>query len=92
MVSPFCKIAKSASPSKISDPLDIAARYFVYKLCEATGGRPIERQLLRSMGETLEIVLCSVERGWVTLHAGAKPRDRTAALTDEGRRLARKGR
>ena len=62
MVSPFYKIAKSASPSKISDPLDIAACYFVYKLCEATGGRPIERQLLRSMGETLEIVLCSVER------------------------------
>jgi hypothetical protein len=72
MVSPFYKIPKRARVSKTSDPLDIAARYFVYKLYEATGGRPMERRLLRGMGETLEAVLRSVELGWVTVHAGGK--------------------
>ena len=86
------RIAPSTKSFKTADALDIAARYFVYKLYEATSGRPMERQLLRSMGERLEAVLRSVERGWITLHPGPKPRDRTAALTDDGRRVARKGR
>jgi hypothetical protein len=35
----------------------------------------------------------AVERGWVVLQGvGGKPLDRKAALTDEGRRLASKGR
>jgi hypothetical protein len=35
----------------------------------------------------------AVERGWVILHdVRGKPLDRKAALTDEGRRLARRGR
>jgi hypothetical protein len=49
--------------------------------------------LLHKMGETRETVLRSVELGWVTLHGVEhKPREQTAALTEEGRRLARKGR
>ena len=35
----------------------------------------------------------AVERGWVILEGtSGKPLEREAALTDEGRRLARKGR
>jgi hypothetical protein len=76
-----------------STPLDIAARFFVYKLYEATDGRRMEQRLLRGMGETLETVLRSVELGWITLHGnGTKPLERSAAMTDEGRRLARRGR
>ena len=79
--------------SRTTDALDVAARYFVYKLYEATDGRPSEQRLLRGMGETGETVLRSVERGWVTLHGnGSKPLERSAALTGEGRKLARKGR
>jgi hypothetical protein len=53
----------------------------------------LEQGLLQGMGETLETVLRSVELGWVTLHGnGSKLLERIAALTDEGRRLARKGR
>jgi len=78
-------VAKSTSTL-----LDIAARFFVYKLYEAADGRRMEQ---RGMGETLETVLRSVELGWVTLHGnGTKSLERSAAMTDEGRRLARRGR
>jgi hypothetical protein len=79
--------------NKAAGAIDVAARYFVYKLYEATDGRPMEWHVLRGMGELRETVLRAVERGWVTLRAVAgKPHHRSAALTDEGRRLARRGR
>lgn len=53
----------------------------------------MEQRLLRRMGKTHEAVLRSVERGWVALHdVGSKRLELSAALTEEGRRLARKGR
>ena len=80
-------------PSKASDAVDVAARHFVYKLYEATDGRPSEQRALREMNEEIETVLRSVGRGWITLHgAGSKLLERSVALTEEGRRLARKGR
>ena len=34
------------------DGTDVAARYFVYKLYEATDGQPMQWQLLHGMGES----------------------------------------
>ena len=87
------KIRSTNDKSRVitRDGVDVAARYFVYKLYEATDGRPMEWQVLRGMGELRETVLRAVERGWVTLRDG-EPHQRSAALTDEGHRLARRGR
>jgi type II secretory pathway component PulK len=79
--------------TKTADAIDVAARYFVYKLYEATDGQSMQWRLLHGMGESAATVARAVERGWVHLQCVAgKPLERKAALTDEGRRLARKGR
>jgi hypothetical protein len=79
--------------AKTGDGTDVAARYFVYKLYEATSGQPRQWQVLRGMGESAATISRAVERGWVVLQeVSRKPLERMAALTDEGRRLARKGR
>jgi hypothetical protein len=87
-------IPKSKGKSfKTIDAIDVAARYFVYKLYEATDGRPMQWQVLLGMGESAATISRAVERGWVILRdVRGKPLERKAALTDEGRRLARKGR
>jgi hypothetical protein len=89
-------IPKSKGTSKVvktREGIDVAARYFVYKVYEATDGQPMQWQLLHGMGESAATISRAVERGWVTLQdVRGKPLDRKAALTDEGRRLARKGR
>jgi hypothetical protein len=73
--------------------IDVAARYFVYKLYEATGRQPMQWATLHGLGESRATIARAVERGWVVLQADrGKPLDRKAALTDEGRRLACKGR
>ena len=78
---------------KIRDGTEVAARYFVYKLSEATGGQPMQWQILHGMGESAATIFRAVERGWVVLQdVRGKPLERMAALTDEGRRLARRER
>ena len=73
--------------------IDVAARYFVYKLYEATGRQPMQWTALHGLGESAATISRAVERGWVILDEVHRNRlDRKAALTDEGRRLARKGR
>ena len=75
------------------DATEIAARYFVYKLLDATAGQPIQWATLCGMNESRETIARAVERGWVILGGtSGKPLELKAALTDEGRRLARKGR
>ena len=77
----------------MSDATDIAARFFVYKLYEATEGQPGESRLLRGLGESVATISRVIERGWVTINgAEGKLLDCRATLTLEGRRLARKGR
>jgi hypothetical protein len=71
--------------------IDVAARYFVYKLYEATGRQPMHWATLHRLGESTATISWAVQRGWVVLQ-GSKPLERKAALTDEGRRLARRGR
>ena len=84
---------------KAGDGTEVAARYFVYKLYEATGGQPMQWAALRGMDESRATVARAIERGWVVLKppvaaqgVGGKPLDRKAALTGDGRLLARKGR
>jgi hypothetical protein len=79
--------------AKTGDGTDVAARYFVYKLYEATRGQPMQWQVLRGMGESAATISRAVERGWVVLQeVRGKPLEHNAALTSDGRRLARKGR
>jgi len=96
MTSRTFRIAASRSASKTvktADSSEIAARYFVYKLYEATDGQPKQRKELWDLGETPKTVARAVERGWVILDsAGSGLRGGSAALTDEGRPLARRGR
>ena len=79
-------------PFKTIDAIDVAARYFVYKLYEATGRQPMQWAALHGLGESAATISRAVERGWVNLDVNRKPLERSAALTDEGRRLARRGR
>jgi hypothetical protein len=78
---------------KAGEGIDVAARYFVYKLYEATDRQPLQWQVQHGMGESAATISRAVERGWVILGGtSGKPLERKAVLTDEGRRLARKGR
>ena len=77
---------------RMRDGTEVAARHFVYKLYDTTGGNAKQWKALHGMGESAATISRAVERGWVVLQEGErKPLDRKAALTDEGRRLARKG-
>ena len=77
--------------AKAGDGADVAARYFVYKLYEAISGQPMQWQVLHGMGESAAAISRAVERGWVVLQeVRGKPLELKAALTDEGRRLARR--
>jgi hypothetical protein len=79
--------------AKTADTTEIAARNFVYKLLEATPGQPMKWATLRRMYESRAAIARAVERGWVILEGtSGKPLELRAALTDEGRRLARRGR
>ena len=86
------KTKGTSKATKTSDGIEVAARYFVYKLYEATDGQPMQWQVLLRMGESAATISRAVERGWVVLQGvEGKPLDRKAALTDEGRRLAHRG-
>jgi hypothetical protein len=77
----------TTKPTKTKDVIDVAARYFVYNLYDATDGRPNEWWPLRGMGERPEVVARAVEQGWVIVQGKT-----SGVLTDDGRRLARRGR
>src|ERR1700716_3590672 len=78
---------------KTLDAIDVAAKFFVYKLYDATDGQPMQWAVVDGMDESRKTMARAVERGWVILQeVSRKPLDLKAALTDEGRRLARKGR
>jgi hypothetical protein len=95
MVFPTFNATTTKRQSKViktRDGTDVAARYFVYKLYEATDRQPMQWQVLSGIGESAATISRAVERGWVILQdVRGRPLDRKAALTDEGRRLVRKG-
>jgi hypothetical protein len=89
----FNIFAPKAPPKATRDALDVAARYFVYKLYDATRREPMQWVALKGIDEASATIARAVECGWVVLQElSRKPLDRKATLTDEGRRLARKRR
>jgi hypothetical protein len=77
--------------AKILDAIDVAAKYFIYKLYDATRRDRIKWVPLSGIDESQATIERAVERGWAILQRqpGGSPRQSEAALTDEGRRLAR---
>src|SRR5437899_3160429 len=58
---------RTQQPMRTANPIDVAARYLVYKLYEVTDGRPAQWQKLRALGELPATIVRAVERGWVAL-------------------------
>jgi hypothetical protein len=79
--------------AKTVDATEIAARNVVYRLSDATAGQPMQWAALRRIYESRAAIARAVERGWIILWGtSGTPLELKAALTDEGRRLARRGR
>jgi len=93
MSKPFFIPNANSKPVRNAEAIDVAARYLAYKLYEATNGQLGAWHVLREIGETKATVARAVERGWVLVRQddGHKVKLQSASLTDEGRRLARKG-
>jgi hypothetical protein len=79
---------------KTLDAIDVAAKYFVYKLYDTTRRDETQWVPLKEIDESQATVERAVELGWAVLQrqTGASLRQSEAALTEEGRRLARMGR
>jgi hypothetical protein len=91
---PYRVAPRKSKPPRTAEALDVAARYFLYKLHDATNGQPGAWQVLGKMiGESRETVKRAVERGWVIVREEGVGRIkvRSGLLTDEGRRVARRG-
>jgi hypothetical protein len=91
MSKPFFIAGTKTKPPRTAEVIDVAARYLVYKLYDATSGEAGAWQNLSKIGERPETVARAVERGWVIVGQRDGGRVRSASLTDEGRRIARKG-
>ena len=93
MVNRTFNIPKSKGKSfKTIGAIDVAAKYLVYKPYEVTDGQPMRWATLRGMNESRATIARAVERGWVILEGtSGKPLELKAAITDEGRRLTRRG-
>jgi hypothetical protein len=91
----FNPFASPAKPKVVRtrDALDVAARYFVYKLYDATRLDQSQWVPLKGINETSATIARALDLGWVVLRPqmGSDLQKSEAALTDEGRRLARIG-
>jgi hypothetical protein len=85
------RAAKSTSATR-AEAIDIAARYFVYKLSDATGGKIALWHPVRALREAAATVSRAVERGWVVVRdeGDGRAKQQSVALTEVGRLLARK--
>jgi len=74
----------------VSEAVDGAARYLLYKLFDATAGRSDAWQVLGNTEERLETVARAVERGWIIIRDDriGRIKVQSGLLTREGRRLA----
>jgi hypothetical protein len=74
----------------VSEAIDGAAHYLLYKLFDATAGRPDAWQVLGNTEERLEAVARAVERGWIIIRDDriGRIKVQSGLLTREGRRLA----
>ncbi len=86
-------VSDESKPGRPTAGIDVAARYLVYNLFEAIKGTSETWRPLRDIGEKVETLARAVDRGWVVVldHRGEGRRTvRVVALTDEGRRMARR--
>ena len=91
---PYLVVPRKSKAPPTAEALDVAARYFLYKLYDATNRKPGAWQVLgKTIGESKETVQRAVERGWVIVQedAAVGVKVRSGMLTDEGRRVARRG-
>ena len=91
---PFLVVRRKGKPPRTAEAVDVAARYFLYKLYDATNRHTGAWQALGKMiGESKETVQRAVERAWVIVQEDAVGgvKVRSGMLTDEGRRVARRG-
>ena len=87
------QISGERKPKRPTEVIDIAARYLVYNLFIAINGTPETSRLLRDIDEKAETLARAVERGWVEVFERRRKTGemvRLVALTDEGRRMARR--
>ena len=93
MSRPFFIANANRKSLRSADAIDVAARHLVYKLYDATSGQLGAWHVLREIGEAQATVARAVERGWVLVRRddSRKVKLHSAALTDQGRRVARKG-
>ena len=78
----------------VSEAVDSAARNLLYKLYDATAGRPGAWQVLGNTEERLETVARAVARGWIIIRDDriGRIKVQSGLLTREGRRLAQNSR
>ena len=89
---PFFAPKTKTKPRRTGEAVDVAARYFVYELYDATSGHAGAWTVLRERGQVQATVARAVERGWAIVREDGKGKSkvRSASLTDDGRRLALK--
>ena len=85
------QVSRVGKASCHADSVDVAARYLVYNLF--VSGMPETSRLLRDIDEKVETLARAVERGWIEVFDRRRKSGavmRLVALTDEGRRMARR--
>ena len=89
---PFFTSSNRPKPRRTGEAVDVAARYLVYEIYDATSGHAGEWKALRNNAEVQATVTRAVERGWAIVRDDGIGRSkvRSASLTDDGRRLALK--
>jgi hypothetical protein len=87
---PFFSPTSKSKPRRTEEAVDVAARYFVYELHDATSGHAGAWKVLREKGQVQATVARAVERGWAIVREDGKGKSkvRSASLTDDGRRMA----
>lgn len=86
-------VSDEVKPNRPTAGIDVAARYLVYNLFEAIRGTPETWRPLRDIDEKIETLARAVDRGWVVVlnhRSNGRRTVRVVALTDEGRRMARR--
>ena len=78
----------------VSEAVDSAARNLLYKLYDATAGRPGAWQVRGNTEGRLETVARAVARGWIIIRDDriGRIKVQSGLLTREGRRLAQDSR
>ena len=93
LMSRYLQVSDKGKAKRPAAAVDIAARYLVYKIFDAISGTPETWRPLRDIEEKVETLARAVERGWVVVlehQQEGRPAVRVVALTDEGRRMARR--